>query len=122
MIAQLLTALGEEDAAPPPALAALGDPAPWTDPAATWIGLQVAFLGAARHALLRDGGPAAAFARHLDIDQPWLRGVLQTPDRHPEDARRLFPTGAVPDAVEAFLDAGPAPVDGLADRLRALRP
>lgn len=117
MIGQLLMALGDDAAEPPPDLAALGDPAPWTDAAATWVGLQVAFLGAARVALRRDGGPADAVSRYLDVEHPWLRAVLQTPDRQPEHARRLFPAGQVPDLVEAFLAEGPATVEVLADRL-----
>jgi len=122
MIGQLLTALGPSTApAAPAALAALGDPRPWTDAAATWIGLDVAFLGAARVALRRDGGPADALTRYLDVDQPWLRGVLQSPDRRAEHATRLFPTGEVPAPVAAFLDTGPAPVEALAERLARAR-
>ncbi len=121
MIGQLLGALGDADGVAPPAVAALGDPRPWGDAAATWVGLQVAFLGAAREELLRAAGPSDAVARYLDVEHPWLRAVLQVPDRRAEDARRLFPTGAVPEPVEAFLAAGPDDVEALARRLQALR-
>jgi hypothetical protein len=57
MIVQLLDALaGPAPAGPPADLAALGDARAWGDRAATWAGLRVAFLGAAREALGRDGG------------------------------------------------------------------
>lgn len=61
---------------------------------ATWVALQVAFVGAAR-AL-----PGASVAPRL----PCLRVAQARPGREPGHARRLFARGDVPEAVERFLD------------------
>jgi hypothetical protein len=123
MIAQMVEALGGSDPeTPPPCLTDLGEATAWAGPAVTWVGLQAAFLGAAGTWLREHGGDPGDVNRYLDPTQPWLRGVVQAPDRRPEHARRLFESGGVPDAVEAFLAAGTAPCAELRERLESLRP
>lgn len=58
---------------------------------ATWVGLQVAWIGAARA------------KGTVEPRLPYLRAVQVQPGRRAHHARRLFVDGDVPDAVEAFL-------------------
>lgn len=44
---------------------------------------------------------------------PWLRALFAVPVRPPEHVRRLFPAGAVPEAVERYLAAPRTDQDGL---------
>lgn len=60
---------------------------------ATWVGMQVAYIGAARTI------PGVRITPGI----PCLRAVQALPGRRPEHARRLFATGDVPDVVETFL-------------------
>jgi hypothetical protein len=120
MIERMYGALcGRGEEAPAEAFVALGDPASWADTATAVVGLQAAYLAAAYQAVRRgdDAGieetPAATWLR---ASPPWLRAVLAVPNRPPEHARRLFPAGAAPEVLEAFLAAGPGSARALAER------
>lgn len=63
----------------------------------TVVGLHVAHLASLQR-LHRLGQGAPAEAHH-----PWLRAVFAIPDRPPEHARRLFPAGGAPAALERYL-------------------
>lgn len=121
MIQELYTVLaGQRAHSPPPELTALGDPAAYADPWTAWVGVQVAFLGAVRQIIARGEAPADALERHLRPRIPCLRAALSVPGRRAEHARRLFPEGAAPEVLEAFLAAGDAPLQeliALRDRL-----
>ncbi|MBX2803967.1 MAG: hypothetical protein KTR31_40195 [Myxococcales bacterium] len=102
MIGQLFDAFaGRANEASPGPLAALPPPRSWGDERAAWIGVQVAFLGAARTRATTN----AEIDAHLAPGLPCLRGVLAVPGRRAEHARRLFPTAHCPASVRTFLAA-----------------
>lgn len=76
------------------------DRLPMVVDAPTWVGVHAAVLlrraRAARHGI----GDAPTH----DVP-PWLRSLFAVPNRDPAHARRLFPTGRTPAAVQAVLQA-----------------
>ena len=84
--------------------------------------LQAAYLAAVYQAVRAgraDGLAGTPGEQWLSRVPPWLRAVLAVPNRPPEHARRLFPSGAAPRSVERFLDAGPGSAGELAARFSA---
>ena len=122
MIGDLFATLAGEGPVPerPPAVAGLGPPEIWVDPAMTALGLSVAHACLLSQAV-RDGhtleGRDAAW---VSGNTPsWLRAVFAVPNRPPEHAFRLYRSGGGPDAVRAYVAGGPDTPRALADRLAA---
>lgn len=121
-IGELFAALcGTPGQADPTLLSAVRAPSGWLDEALVALGLAVAHtasLGAAvRAGALPGEDPCAEWLQ--GAPPPWLAGVFHVPARPPEHARRLFPDGKTPEAVERYLAAGPAAPDALRERLAA---
>jgi hypothetical protein len=81
------------------------------------IGVQVAYVGAVYQATRRGDGaalagtPGARWLTHTPA--PWLRAVCMVPDRRPVHARRLFPSGGTPGAVERMIADADGPPHAL---------
>ena len=92
------------------------------DLAATLVGLQAACVCAVRAAVRRGAGEGLAgtpVEAWLGRTPPWLRALAAVPNRPPEQVRRLYPTGAIPDVVARFLEEGPASAGVLVERFDA---
>lgn len=75
------------------------------------VGLHVAHLASLQAAARRGEGPGASLTQ--ESGHPWLRAVFAVPDRPPEHARRLFPTGGAPASLERYLAHEPRSTAGL---------
>ncbi len=71
---------------------------PRVEAAPTAVALHVAWLAARQQAARRGEGEPVMESLH-----PWLRATFAVPDRAPEHARRLYPAGNTPAALERFL-------------------
>ncbi len=80
-----------------------GADAPWIDERAAWIGVHVGFLGAVRTLAASATVDPGDLSVALQPTLPCLRSVLAVPGRQAAHARRLFPSGGSPPAVEQFL-------------------
>ena len=118
MIGALFDALSDgAPGAPDPAWSRLGDG--WFDAATEAVAVHAAHLALASRQVGagRPVRPETAAWVGGRVP-PWLRGVLGVPDRAPDAALRLFPTGRAPVGLRAYLD-GPGDADARWDAWRA---
>jgi hypothetical protein len=99
MIVQMADVLAGRSAGPSSAAEGFAEAA---DTASAAVGVQIAALGALYQAA-RGGQPIEAPDWIAEPTAPWLRGARAFPNPKPEHARRLFPAGAAPKAVETLI-------------------